>query len=303
MVLAVAPRVNEFLDASTKRWARCWKLVRKDGAIRRFTNHSNGIQIVTSFSPYTLETFSPQLFGVSRESSRTVVGGQPETDAVTGFISTDGWSPEDVRVGLYEGCRLDVYDVDWRYPFAGYFYHSRRYVQEVEWSGESITFRLASIAQKADVQTGRTYEIRCDVQRLGDSRCTKDISGLVSGTKTVTAVNPADGPPRSRFESNNTSQADDYWTDGLLTWLSGTNAINGVETQQVKRSIQTDGVMVLWTPTPYDIEVGDTFTVEPGCNRLFAQHCVAKFANGDNHRGFRFLAGFDKVLTGPNSTI
>ncbi len=302
MVFAYAPRVGEFYGNRVKRWARCWRLTRRDGQIKRFTNHSNALQVVTDFSPFTTETFSPTNFGTNRESERRELAGAGGTDSITGFISASGWTPEDLRVGLYDSATVRVYDVDWRYPFAGWIYRNVFTMLDAAWNGEELTFRLATLAQKMNVQVGRVYTARCDAT-LGDARCSKDITGMNSGTRTVTAVVVADGSPRLRFESNNTAQADGFWTDGMLTWISGNNAITGVNKQQVKRSIQTDGVMELWTPTPYDIEVGDTFSVTPGCNKLAQQHCRQKFSNLVNHRGFPHMSGFDKVITGPDSSI
>jgi uncharacterized phage protein (TIGR02218 family) len=300
-MLAIAPRAEEFRVAKTKRWVRCWKLARKDGEVKRFTNHSGAVEAATSFAPFTLETFSPIAFTVNRESSRRIVGPVAETDSIAGFILDTGWTPEDARVGLFSDVRVDVWDVDWRYPWAGYLSHAVYYTVDVEWSGEAISFRLATIAQRADVKVGRIYELRCDAT-LGDDRCQKDISGLMSGTRSVTG--PVAGKsPRLAFESNLTTPSDGYWKDGTLEWLTGTNAIAGANSRQVKVSRTTNGQIQLWTPTPYDIDVGDTFRVSPGCNKLFKQHCVDKFSNGVNHRGFRFLAGMDKVVEGPDSPI
>lgn len=300
MTYSVVERAKQTLTGDLKRWARCWKMTRKDGFVHRVTNHSNQLEIATSFNPYTLETFTPVEVTTNRESMRRVVGIDPDTDAIFGFISDSGWTPENARVGLYQDVRVDIFDVDWRHPWSGYFVRAVYFVVDAKWSGEVIEFRLASLAQRAQVAIGRTYSRRCDAI-LGDSRCTKDISGLNSGTKTVSAVAPGGTNPRLRFESDLTSQPDGFWTDGILTWLTGNNAISGIENHDVKVSKQTDGVLELWTPTPYDIEIGDTFSVKPGCKKLFNQDCVGKFSNGDNHRGFRHMTGFDKVIEGPDS--
>lgn len=299
-MLAIAKRMEEIRTAEVKRLCECWKLTRRDGQSVRFTNASNKIDAVTSFSPYTLETFSPLTYSASAESQRYSIGLEAGTDTVIAMISEAGWTIEDARVKLFEDCRLDSWTVDWRYPGMGYLRHDVRWIVDVTFSGEQIRFRRVSLAARADRKVGRLYELRCDAT-LGDTRCAKDISGLNSGTKTVTDV--IAGLPRLKFESDLTSQPDDYWTDGTLTWLSGTNAITGLSTHQVKFSRQTDGVIELWSPTPYDIDVGDTFSVTPGCSKLFKQACKNKFNNAVNHRGFRFLSGYDKVIQGPDAAV
>lgn len=300
MVLAIAKRMEEIRTAEVKRLVRCWKLTRRDGEVKRFTNCSNKIDAATSFSPYTVETFTPLDIGASRESQRRSVGLEAETDSVASVISESGWTIEDARVKLFEDVRVDIYDVDWRWPGSGYLYHGVYFMVDVAYSGESIQFRLASLAARSDRKVGRLYTLRCDAT-LGDARCAKNISGLNSGTKTVSAVEAT--LPRLKFESDLTSQPDDYWTDGTLTWISGTNAITGLSKQQVKFSRQTDGVIELWSPTPYDIEVGDTFSVTPGGAKRAIQDCKTKFSNLVNHRGFRFLRGFDKVMETPDAPL
>jgi uncharacterized phage protein (TIGR02218 family) len=301
MVYEVTPRAVDHLKlGEVRRIARCWKLTRRDGAVRRFTNHSHSIEAVTSFDPYTLETFSPAN-GANRESFRRQVGASPDSDTIKGFISTSGWTSETARIRLFEDCRVDILDVDWRFPFAGDFYRCVFFMVDVQWSGEEIEFRLSTISQRAVVAVGRFYDPRCDAT-LYDSRCGINPAGFSSGTRTVTAI-PSGGNPRLIFDSNNTAQADTFWQDGDLTWLTGNNATTGINVFQVKGSKQADGRMQLWTPTPYDIEVGDTFSVTAGCNHLLGQHCHPKFANSENHRGFPQLPGYDKIMKPQDSKI
>lgn len=296
------PSAEQFLKSGQlRRIARCWKLVRKDGGIKRFTNHSSVLEVATSVAPWTLETFTPVDITMNRESYRRTVGVEGDTDSITGFMSAAGWTVEDVRIGLYKDVRVDVYDVDFKFPFAGPLLRTVHFMQDVEWSGEFITFRMSNLGAFANVQVGRNYAIRCDAE-LADARCAKDISGLLSGTRTVSAVISGQSP-RLRFESNLTAQPDGFWKDGNLTWLTGNNAITGLNVFQIKESKQTNGEIRLMVPTHYDIEAGDTFTASPGCNKLVDQNCRQKFNNVPNHRGFPFMTGFDKIIAGPDSTL
>jgi hypothetical protein len=47
------------------------------------------------------------------------------------------------------------------------------------------------------------------------------------------------------------------------------------------------GTSFLHLPMPYDIQVGDTFTVVPGCRKRRTEDCIVKFNNIVNFRGFR----------------
>jgi uncharacterized phage protein (TIGR02218 family) len=80
---------------------------------------------------------------------------------------------------------------------------------------------------------------------------------------------------------------------GVLTWTSSGSANVG-RSMEVKAHTAT-GVLELQLAMPYDIEVGDEFTIVPGCDKTKAT-CIATFDNVVNFRGFSFVPGQDKVL-------
>jgi len=44
------------------------------------------------------------------------------------------------------------------------------------------------------------------------------------------------------------------------------------------------------------VQVGDVFTIYPGCQKRLQQDCITKFSNGINFGGFPYLPGIDKML-------
>ena len=56
----------------------------------------------------------------------------------------------------------------------------------------------------------------------------------------------------------------------------------------------------LFLPALYPIQVGDAFTIRPGCDKTFAT-CQAKFDNAINFRGFPHVPGNDQVLSYPDA--
>jgi hypothetical protein len=87
-----------------------------------------------------------------------------------------------------------------------------------------------------------------------------------------------------------------YFDFGKITWLTGNNA--GVQSDV----LAWDGtdLLDLLLPTGLAIQVGDTFTITPGCDKRIAT-CFAKFNNVVNFRGEPFVPGEDAALSYPNA--
>lgn len=281
--------------------AVCYRVVRKDGTVYRFTTHDRALLTRAGAPPLAMAEYTPAA-SLSPESSRKTAGAEPETTSAFAPFDSDlaGISQEDLRIGLFRGAEMLVFIVDWRAPFLGPLTLSRFFVGEVTWNGERFTLQLSSVLQQSEVAIGRVYGRLCDAQ-LGDDRCRKDITPMKSGTQTVTAVTGFDkANKRLRFRSTLNTAPDQFWTDGVCRWLTGNNAIVNLNEQQVKKSIQSNGEIALHVQTPYDIQVGDTFECDPGCEKEIVRDCHKKHGNRENHRGFPLMAGTDRVLKTPD---
>jgi uncharacterized phage protein (TIGR02218 family) len=120
---------------------------------------------------------------------------------------------------------------------------------------------------------GETYTATCR-NSLGDTRCGIDLEAL-KVTFTVTA---ADG---AVFEAAEFTEADDFWTQGYVKWLTGDNAGT---TGQVRENIQADTEVSLVDVPLNEIQVGDTGEIFPGCDKL-PKTCHEVYDNMDNFRG------------------
>jgi len=81
--------------------------------------------------------------------------------------------------------------------------------------------------------------------------------------------------------ASNLSQTDDYFSLGRLVWLTGNNA--GFS-RLVRSYAQSSGAITLIAPMPFAVQVGDTFTVYPGCDKQLTT-CTNKFSNAANFGG------------------
>jgi uncharacterized phage protein (TIGR02218 family) len=80
--------------------------------------------------------------------------------------------------------------------------------------------------------------------------------------------------------TTNLSNATGYFDAGVLTWSTGNNA--GLS---VTIKTQTSGQLEVYIPTAFTIQIGDTFSVQAGCDKTAAV-CTSKFSNLNNYGGF-----------------
>jgi hypothetical protein len=109
-------------------------------------------------------------------------------------------------------------------------------------------------------------------------------------TLTVTAI--SDG---ALFFDSALGFADEWFSDGKLTWLTGLNA--GTPAAFIKRSLLAGGRIELRKPMFFPIQLGDTALITAGCFRRRDEDCLAKFDNVENFGGFPDLLGMDEVIT------
>jgi len=113
------------------------------------------------------------------------------------------------------------------------------------------------------------YDANCGVSRAAFTS-----SGSVTGT-----------PSASAFNSNLTSHADNYYNLGVLTFNGNvTAALVGVR-RAVQAYATSAGLFTLAQAAPVSPANGDTFSVYPGCSRLWTT-CLNVFANTAAFRGF-----------------
>lgn len=84
--------------------------------------------------------------------------------------------------------------------------------------------------------------------------------------------------------------AQGYFSYGLVTWLTGTNAGYKMDVRQF-----SPGLVTLALPMPNPITVGDTYSIVAGCDKTAAT-CQGRYSNFINFRGEPFIPGTDAIL-------
>lgn len=267
--------------------AECWRIERTDGEVFTFTAHDKPIV-------FRGETYTPCGSLVSSALQTSAEFGATENLDLTGVIASGQITRADLWAGKYDAADIEVWRVDWSNPT----------VADLLAAGKAGSLEFGSNEFKFEVVTaGERLQQRPILQpvmptcrfRLGDSRCTVDLEAArVSGS--VTALATPDlrvGAAKRIFADASRTEADGYFQLGRLTWTSGANIGISVDVK-----LYAADTFTLERPMQYDIELGDAYTVVPGCDRIFTT-CDTKFANAVNFGGFPHLRGTDDLQQTP----
>jgi uncharacterized phage protein (TIGR02218 family) len=154
-------------------------------------------------------------------------------------------------------------------------------VAEVDISKSLVTFTINSHLELLNMNMPRNLWQSGCVNTLYDASCALNQASF--GTAGTVA-----SPLGANGASFNTTlaQADHYFDLGVVTFTSGAN---GGISRTVKSYFNgSPGSVFLISPFPNTAQIGDTFTIYPGCDKAQAT-CIFKFNNLANFRGFPFV--------------
>lgn len=166
------------LAAAETSLCLCWRFERADGEVFGATDHD----VALAFGGVTYAPASG-LGGVTFASTN---GLSPGHAAASGALSLDFISEASLDGGLWNGARVDVWQVDWAAPEHRVCIWSGR-LSEVSRQGQAFSAELVSLKADLERMIGRVYSRSCDAD-LGDARCGVDLedpalvaSGAIAG--------------------------------------------------------------------------------------------------------------------------
>jgi hypothetical protein len=98
-------------------------------------------------------------------------------------------------------------------------------------------------------------------------------------TGSITAISTA---VKRVFRDSTRTEADTFFTGGLVTFTSGLNIGRSME---VKKYTLSTGEFELVLPLAFDLAVSDAYTVQAGCFKRIVEDCNTKFNNSHNYQG------------------
>jgi len=278
----ISAALQEHLNGELTTLAELVKITRVDGVVKAFTTHDNDL-ILNGITYKADGSFSPQALN----SEASLKSGRFE---VSGILDSAVISEAEIKAGLYDHARIDVYICNWADLSQGVAQVRRGWLGEVMMEDGQYTAELRGMHDLLQRRIGETYSPECRYD-LGDNRCGVDVM-VRTVTGSVTSVLSL-----SVFLDNSRNEAEGMFNYGKLTWTSGANLGLSMEVQNWDAA---NKAFTLWLPMPNAIQIGDQYKVYPGCDKRLAT-CAGKFSNILNFGGFPHVPGIGKILQYPDS--
>lgn len=165
-----------------------------------------------------------------------------------------GITAEQVRAGKLDYGALAIYQVNYADLTMGHEWMGAGTIGEVTVVDGMFKSEYRSLAQTLKQSVCVDYSLTCRAQ-YGDAKCGAPLEWF-DGTVTASGADTT-----VQFTASGLGQADDYFTPGIIEWLTGQNAgaITEVDT------FKTGGVIALFLPVYYPIIPGDTFQIRIDC--------------------------------------
>jgi uncharacterized phage protein (TIGR02218 family) len=267
------------LDADLTTIAFCWRLERRDGVALGFTTHDRDL-IIGHLRYRAAPGMLPSAISLSD-------GFDPDSLDISGALTSDAISEEDLKAGRWDGAAVTLFMADWEDLDAGHIPLARGVLGDVAAQGNGFTAELRGPTAMLERPVVEQTSPECRAQ-LGDKRCRVDMAPRVRVTQ-VTAVE------EDAVEVAEASVEPNAYAYGRLRWIGGRNS--GLESEL----LSSDGLRLqLREPTLYPATSGDLVEISEGCDRSFAT-CTARFANGANFRGEPHLPGMDLLTRYPGA--
>lgn len=257
--------------------ATLWKVTRRDAQVFCFTDHDADIE-------YQGHTYAAAT-GFTASAIRTSATLDVDNMEAEGMLSSETITDADLLAGLWDYAEFAILRVNYADLTMGHEVLRAGTLGNVRTGRQHFAVELRGMTQPLQQTVGRVYTPACDAD-FGDARCGISLAGwTVTGTVTSVAS-------QSAFTDTGRGESADYFSFGLLTFLTGGNAGYAMEVKTFSA-----GAFVLQQSMPNPIQVGDTHSVHAGCDKLLFT-CIAKFANIVNFRGFPHVPGTDRMVSG-----
>ncbi len=265
----------------------CWKIIRRDGVELYFTDHDT--DLVVSGHTYIAAV------GYTRSALDSHPDMTIDNVDITGIFDDASITELDLQSGLYDGAEVQVFMVNWADLSQGIMKLRRGYIGEVVVLPNGVFHStFFGLADKLEQRVGEIYTPMCRAD-LGDSRCGIDLAG--GGWKKTATVTSVTDSKTFRISVTEPRAVDGWFRLGVVEWTSGDNDGRLME---VRSWTQATSEVVLFLGMPGDIQVGDTLTIYPGCDKKFTT-CRDKFDNLENFRGEPYVPGTDALLKSPET--
>lgn len=293
LLLPAAAQIH--LARETRRLTVCGAIYKKDGTSILCTQHDDDIEITSGDFSGTYFALNAVTASDVKSSSDLSVDNMEIAGFLADGFSFSGFTSVDIEAGLFDDAPFETFLCQWDEPTAWQRVIRRGYIGEISRTAEgSFQAEWRGLLQLLQQQIGRTYGELCDVKRFGDARCRVDIEPMRASGVVTSVIS------RRRFNATMTLP-DPLPAGGYRLGEFGfTTGANVGFLKQVKQDSAggTLGEFELWESVPYVVQIGDQFSVGPGCDRRF-EICKA-YGNQVQFKGHgRWIPGVPNIIRAP----
>lgn len=274
-------------------WAGAWML-ELDGETLRQTSHDRPIEVSLSNDEYGLNgTYESNTVPFQTSGLRTSSDLSIANMDVDALLDQAGITEEQILTGQLDNVWFTMFLVNWRNPANSGVVFKRGIVGNVRtFAQQLLKGELRGLSQFLAQTTMQTYGPVCRAE-LGDARCQVDLAPLtLVGDIDSISVQRRIFTTGARLAMSPVEEAG-WYQYGTLTMTSGANL-------GARVPVKTDdgtGEIELFYSLPYDLEIGDTYTLTPGCDKKRVT-CRDKYNNLVNRRAEDFIPGGNRLTAG-----
>jgi uncharacterized phage protein (TIGR02218 family) len=278
----IGTALQAHLDGELTTLAALVKITRVDGMVLGFTTHD--LDLVAGGVTYKADgSFSPAVL-------KNAAALKASSYEITGILDSALVNEANLKAGLYDHARIDVYMCNWADLSQGVVQIRRGWLGEINLIDGKYVAALRGLHDLLGRRVGDVYTAECRYQ-FCDQNCGKSLSSYTFTGSVSGVTDLADFTDTARTEASG------IFNYGILTWTSGAN--NGLSMEVANWDLPSF-TFSLWLPMPNAIAVGDSYSVTQGCDKKFST-CCNNFSNAANFGGFPHLPGLSVILQYPDS--
>lgn len=288
-MLTVPLVIAEQLAKTTPNLSTCAKITRTDGEIFRITEHGQPITIAGDGTYLSVSGYDPTALASGSDLS--------VDNAELDVLATDDSIIEpDVIAGLWDYARVERFLVCPASPDAGTLKLPGGFIGQIKPGIVRTTAETRGLWQALQQRIVDVTTMLCR-NNLGDAGCRGgDLSGPDMADHTFSGTVASVTSAQRRFTDATLSNDEGRFENGTVTFTSGAN--DGLAKEvRTHLALSPGADITVKEPFPYEIQVGDTFTVTHGCKKRFEEDCIAIYDNAKNNRS-EDLPGNDALMRG-----
>lgn len=251
----------------------CLRIVPLWGSTVYLTDHPRDVVIGAN----TYQTDSGYQFsGYASESSMSP--GVMDLEGISGIAGIDR---DEIVSGVFDGARVYAFATTWLTPVVDEEPLGVAIMGKAVMMDDRYKAELMMLVDALNQSVGKTYTPSCQKEFGGQgyAGCMVDLAPITV-TSTLTAVTG-----NSVFRDSTRTEAADYFGAGTIAFTTGANA--GLKPHKIKE-YAADGTITLHEAFHYPVEVGDAYTLIPGCRKRLVD-CRDKWNNIINGGMFSFV--------------